>query len=229
MRRLLNAAGAWCVSAIALAPGVARAGAWVAPLGGQSIHTEIVSTRADATYLESQYYLESPISSRTSVMARPWFESSLATGGWRGEVQAGLKRAVLRSDHAVVAVQASALWRSDAEFGCGEGGGELRALGGVAFAHGRGFINGEAAQRAQSGGCGARRFEVTGGYRIAPRWLGLAEAFVHDPERGDRAVKAQLSVVRFDEEGHGVQVGARFRIDGGEIEPALVIAFWRGR
>jgi len=39
-------------------------------------------------------------------------------------------------------------------------------------------------------------------------------------------VKAQLSLVHFDNHGRGIQLGIRNRIDGGEDELALVLSFW---
>ncbi len=217
---------AWIAGVLAFAPAPAFAGAWVAP-EDQRIHTELVGERDGAAYLESQYFFEAPIFSGASFVARPWLES--AADGYRGEVQAGLKHSVLRSDSSALAVQASALWRSDPLAGCGEGGVELRALGGASFAQGRAFLNAEAGHGVQEGGCASARLDVTSGFRFTPSWLGMAEAFVHDDDAGDATVKAQLSLVRFDSGGRGVQIGVRVRVDGDALEPALVLGFWDGR
>ena len=50
--------------------------------------------------------------------------------------------------------------------------------------------------------------------------------YVDGPRYGDETVKAQLSLVRFGDNGRGIQLGIRDRIDGGDPEPALVIGFW---
>lgn len=220
---------AWIAGALAALPLEAAAGAWVAPEGGQQIHTEAVGERDDTLYLESQYYFEAPLSERLAFVARPWLESSAGLAeGWRGEIEAGLKHAILRNDRGALALQAAALWRSDPGSDCGEGGAELRALGGVSFAQGRAFLNAEAGQRVQEGGCPAQRIDLASGFRFTPAWLGMAEAFLHDDPAGDATVKAQLSLVRFDSAGRGVQVGVRMRVDGEAPEPALVLAFWNG-
>ncbi len=213
---------------LALAAGRAEAGAWIAPEGGQAIQTEVLGARDEAPVLESQLYLEAPVAERVSLVARPWIENGETVGdeGWRAEVEGGVKAALLRTSNAAVAVQASAVWRSDPDLGCGEGAGEIRALGGMSFASGRGFLNAETAARVHDGGCPAGRVDLTLGYRPAPRWLGMAETFVFAPEGREAAVKAQFSLVRFSERGSGVQLGVRVRLDGEDAEPALVVAFW---
>jgi len=213
---------------LALAAARADAGAWVAPEGGQTIQTEDVGERDEALFLESQLYLEAPVGQRASVVLRPWLENGETVGeyGWRAEIEGGVKAALLRTSNAAVAVQASAVWRSDPDEGCAEGAGELRALGGVSFAQGRGFVNAETAARVHDGGCPAGRLDLTIGYRPATNWLGMAETFVFAPEGREAAVKAQFSVVRFTERGLGLQLGVRMRVDGEDPEPALVLAFW---
>jgi len=213
---------------LAFAAARAEAGAWIAPEGGQAIQTEVIAERDGGAVLESQLYLEAPVGERVSLVGRPWLENGATVGeeGWRAEVEGGVKAALLRTSNAAVAVQASAVWRSDPDFGCGEGAGEVRALGGVSFADGRGFANAETAARLHDGGCPAGRVDLTLGYRPAPRWLGMAETFVFAPEGREAAVKAQFSLVRFSEGGAGFQLGVRVRLDGDEPEPALVLAFW---
>lgn len=223
--------GALILGALALSPATANAGAWIAPEGGQSIQSQAVGERAAGYVLETQLFFEQPVAQRTSVVARPWLETGWGVGesGWRAEAEAGLKQALLRTDRGAVAVQATALWSSHPGVGCGEGGVELRALGGASFAQGRGFLNAEAGRRALEGGCEAFRVDVSSGWRFTQSWLGMAEAFSHQEPAGDATVKAQLSLVRFDDEGRGIQLGVRVRVDGQEPEPALVLAFWRGR
>lgn len=226
-----RAGGAWIFGALALAPAPAAAGAWVAPADGQTIHSEVLGERAGGYFLESQYFFERPLDAQTSFVARPWLESGAGAGaaGWRAEAEAGIKRALVRNRGGAVAVQGAALWRSDAPAGCSEGGVELRALAGASLAQGRAFFNAEAAHRAFGGGCGAMRVDVASGWRFGPSWLGLAEAFAHEESAGDASVKAQLSLVRFDRDGRGIQLGVRVRVDGEAAEPALVLAFWNDR
>jgi hypothetical protein len=187
---------------LALAAARAEAGAWIAPEGGQAIQTEVVGARNEAAYLESQLYLEQPIGPRVSLVARPWLENGASVGeqGWRAEAEGGVKAALVRTAGAAIAVQASALWRSDPDPGCGEGGGEVRALGGVSLADGRGFVNAEAGARVPDGG--SRRPPRS--YRRLPRHAALA--------------------------GHGrnVRIRARGARGGGE-GAVLAGALWRKR
>jgi len=97
--------------------------------------------------------------------------------------------------------------------------------GGRSFDNGA-FLNVEAAARILDGGCGGERVDITGGARFSQNWLALGQIFIDAPQGGEEAVKAQLSLVRFGENGRGIQLGLRARIDGGAEEPALVLAFW---
>lgn len=54
----------------------------------------------------------------------------------------------------------------------------------------------------------------------------MAQVFVDEPRLGDTSVKAQISLVRFGDDGRGLQIGFRARIDGETPEPALVLGFW---
>jgi hypothetical protein len=101
----------------------------------------------------------------------------------------------------------------------------VRALAGASLPHNT-FVNVELAERVLSGGCTDQRVELTAGAHAGPHWMGLAQVFVDGPDYGDETVKAELSLVHFDDHGRGVQVGVRDRIDGGEHEFALVLAFW---
>ncbi len=220
----------------ALAPAPAYAGAWVAPEGGQEIWTSVAGEREGLSFFETSAYLEAPLGERTSIVAAPWIEQNYDTiDGWRGEAVVGLKRALFRHDNMAVAVQAGAFWDSHPEDegfgddeGCGEGGGELRLMGGTSFTtFGQStFVNLEAATRALSGGCESERVDLTLGYRPRENWLTMAQVFLDAPREGEETVKAQLTVVYFRRNGAGVQLGLRSRIDGEAEEAALVLGWW---
>lgn len=210
----------------ACAPADAFAGAWIAPKDGQEIWTSVAGKRDGLSYYETSGYLEAPLSERTSVVIVPWVEQAGADeNGWRAEATLAAKHVVVRSDHGVVAVQAGALWVSEPPAHCQEGGGEVRVLGGYNVRPDV-FVNVEAAERGLSGGCTDQRVDLTIGVRAGPHWLGLAQVFVDGARYGDETVKAQLSLVHFGSAGRGVQVGVRARVDEGDAEPALVLAFW---
>ena len=212
----------------ALAPAPAAAGAWVAPEGGQSISTSAVGEReSGAYYYEGSVYYEAPLNADSSVVFAPWVETDPSQGdGNRIEATFSAKRAIYRSDSDVVAVQAGVLYMSDPNEGCSEGGAEVRVLGGRSFSEGRAFFNAEAAARALSGGCEGGRVELTLGYRPAENWLAMGQVFVDSPLEGDDSVKAQITLVRFDRNRRGWQIGLRARIDGEHAEPALVFGLW---
>lgn len=209
-----------------MAPAPANAGAWVAPETGQEIWTNVAGTREQLYFFESSTYWEAPFNPSTSFVATPWMEQSYDTAdGWRAEAVVGVKRTIFRDDDTVMALQAGALWISHPERGCSEGGAELRWLGGRSFENGA-FLNLEAAARVLEGGCAGERADVTGGIRFARNWLALGQVFLDAPQQGEETVKAQLSLVRFNARGRGVQLGVRVRIDGGAEESALVLGFW---
>lgn len=211
--------------AVALgAPSTAEAAAWIAPIDGQQIVTVGAGRRDGVTYYESSAYLEAPLTARDSVVFAPWTEEneSLIT---RSEATFGVKHVITRSAHTVTAVQAGALWVSEPPAHCEEGGAEARFLGGASLPHDT-FVNLEIAERVLSGGCTDQRVELTAGKHAGAHWLGLAQVFVDGPQYGDETVKLQVSLVHFDNSGHGIQLGVRDRIDGGENELALVLAFW---
>jgi hypothetical protein len=162
----------------------------------------------------------------TSVVLTPWVETSSDTwDGWRAEATLGVKRVVYRDDRYIAAVQGSALWISHPNGECSEGGAEVRFLGGRSVGA-TGFVNVEAAARALSGGCEGGRGDVTAGYRPHQNWLTFGQVFFDAPVDGDDAVRGQISLVRFDDEGGGTQLGVRARIDGEAPEWTLVLAFW---
>jgi len=188
--------------------------------------TTVIGTREEVSFFESSALWEIPLGDNDSVVAAPWIEQNYDTpDGWRGEATLGVKHTLMRGGTGVMAVQAGALWMSEPPLGCGDGGAELRWLGGLSLERGA-FVNLEAATRALAGGCGGERIELTVGYRPAENWLGMAQLFMDEPRLGEEILKAQLTVVRFGENGRGIQAGVRARIDGGGEEPALVIGFW---
>ncbi|MBC7767505.1 MAG: hypothetical protein H7124_01825 [Phycisphaerales bacterium] len=210
----------------ALTPLPANAGAWIAPEGGQEIWTSVVGEREGLTFYETSTYWEAPLSGRTSLVTSPWIEQSYDTDeGWRAEATIGAKRVVYRDDRNVVAVQGSGLWVSHPNERCGEGGAEVRVLGGRGFGR-TGFANVEAATRALEGGCESERVDLTLGYRPTENWLAMGQVFVDHPRAGDETIRAQLTLVHVRPSGRAIQIGLRTRIDGGAQEAALVIGLW---
>ena len=76
-------------------------------------------------------------------------------------------------------------------------------------------MNLEAATRALEGGCESERLDLTAGYRPNEDWLIMGQVFLDAPREGEDAVKAQFTVVRFGDEGRGLQFGLRTRLDDG--------------
>ncbi len=223
MRRILLGAGLALLSA--LLP-EAWAGAWLAPKDGQQIWGGAAGERASVRTYETSGYVEAPIGDRYAVVTTSWIEQSVALeDGWRGEALAGVKRAVFREGPNIVAMQASALWRSDPPGNCGEGGAELRWLGGRGLGE-TAFANVELAGRLLDGGCNGARLDLTTGWRPAENWLAMGQLFIDAPDEGDESVKMQLSLTRFDRHERGIQLGVRMRLDGEDLEPALVLGIW---
>lgn len=211
--------------AVALgAPAPAFAAAWIAPIDGQEILTTTAGRREGVSYYETSGYIEAPATANDSIVLAPWLLQD-ATQQWRAEATLAAKHVVSRSAHTVTAVQAGALWVSEPPAHCQEGGAEVRVLGGASLPH-NAFVNVELAERVLSGGCTDQRVDLTAGAHAGSHWMALAQVFVDGPNYGDETVKAELSLVHFDNHGGGVQVGVRDRIDGGEHELALVLAFW---
>lgn len=209
-----------------MTPAPAVAGAWIAPVDGQEIWTTHVGQRDELLFYEGATYWETPADDDTSAVFSTWVENNYETeDGWRAEAVVGAKQTLFRDEEIVVAVQAGALWSSHPSRGCGEGGVEARFLGGSSYGE-AGFLNVEIAARALEGGCGGERIDVTAGSRFAGNWLAIGQVFVDSPHEGEETVKAQISLVRFGDEGRGIQVGVRARVDDGVQEPALVIGFW---
>jgi hypothetical protein len=211
-----------------LTPAPAFAGAWVAPEGGQEIWTTVAGQQDDGTFYESSAFWERGLGANSSIVATPWFKQNYDIDhSWSAEATLGVKHAIFRSDTAIMAVQAGALWISHpTELSCGEGGAELRWLAGRSFSHG-GFLNLEVATRALDGGCEGERLDLSAGFRPQENWLTMGQVFLDAP-RGDEAIlRAQLTLVRFGDNGRGMQVGLRTRIDGGPQEAALVVGLWR--
>ncbi len=87
-------------------------------------------------------------------------------------------------------------------------------------------MNFELATRALDGGCEGERLDLTAGYRPNDDWLVMGQLFLDAPRDGDESVKAQFTLVRFGDDGRGIQIGVRARIDDGAQEPAIVIGLW---
>lgn len=120
----------WGLALAAAAP-EARAGAWLAPEGGQEVWTHAVGERAELTTYESALYLELPVGAQSAIVVTPWVEQANDLDDlWRGEAVMGVKREMFRGAASLMAVQVGALWRSDPPAQCGEGGVEVRWLGG---------------------------------------------------------------------------------------------------
>lgn len=225
----------WGLAAAAAAsacPGAAAAGAWSAPPGGREIWTTVDGVRGGQAFSENEIYLEQRIKPGWAGVAQPRVEFGPAyrsdqPNGWRGEAGVSLKRAVLERDGLALALQAGPTWSSGPAPGCAEGGAEARVLAGASRPEA--FVSAEAALRAQGDGCARGRFDLTGGWRPRPLWLGLAQVFLDQDLEQGAAVKVQMSVVKFERSGAALQLGVRFRADSdGPGERALVISTWRG-
>lgn len=218
------------IAAASLTVGEAQAGAWIAPEDGQDIFTLTHGQDAFGGYqTETDYFWERPLSRRFSLVAHPRMESGAAyMDGWRADADLGVKAAFLRGDDGAAAVQAAAVWRSDAEPGCAEMGGELRLMGGMSRGWGArsAFINLEAATRLHGGGCSRQRLDLTAGFSPHEDWLGLAQTFADFSPDGEAVIRTQASVVRFGEGRRGLQLGLRLRLDGDAREPAIVLGWW---
>ncbi len=210
-----------------MSPAPAAAGAWIAPVGGQEIWTNVAGERNETSFYESSAYWEVQLEAQSSIVVAPWLEQNYDTiDGWRAEAVVGVKRAIIRGQDFVMALQAGALWVSHPpDDACSEGGAELRWLGGLSFGEG-GFVNLEAATRALDGGCESDRIDLTLGYRANDRWLAMGQVFLDAPREGDERVQAQITLVRFGDNGRGLQFGIRARVDGEASEPALVVGLW---
>lgn len=222
MGRLLVGVGVALAAAMA---GRAEASAWLAPEEGQEIITNSAGKREGVTVFESSAYWEAPLGENVTGVIAPWTESAAdLESGWRGEAVVGVKRAIFRDDHSVMAIQTGAFWRSDPPGDCGEGGMEVRWLGGRSYGR-TGFVNIEAAARVLDEGCPAGRFSIAAGYKPHDAWLAMGEVFYETPREGSESLKLQISLVRFGEDGRGLQVGLRTRLDGGQ-ETSLVLGLW---
>lgn len=210
----------------AFAPAQAFAGAWIAPEGGQEIWTSVAGQRNEQSYFESAAYWEAPLANDWSLVAAPWVEQSYEIEqGWRGEAIAGVKHAWTGEGGGALALQAGAFWASEPGPQCSEGGAEARVLVGRKLGE-RFFVNAEAAGRVLEGGCAGQRLDLTLGYRPSGDWLVMGQVFTDAPDFGEDSVKAQLTLVRFGENGRGIQLGLRARLDGDDAEPALVLGLW---
>lgn len=100
-------------------------------------------------------------------------------------------------------------------------------LAGASTRGGRFFATGGIGARAQGHDCIHARYDLTLGVKPHSRVLGLAQVFVDDDLTFGETLKAQASVVAFERNGRGVQLGVRMRLDAGEfIEPTVLLSYW---
>jgi hypothetical protein len=177
--------------------------------------------------LEASAFWEAPQGNDFAFVAAPWVEFGQdgEDNPWRAEATFAVKHVFYRDGPNVAAVQAGPLWVSQPDEGCSEGGAELRFLGGRSASENV-FFNAEIAGRGLVGGCEGGRIELTAGYRPAANWLAMGQVFFDSPVDGEETTKVQFTLVRFNETGHGLQIGLRARIDGEAAEPALVLGLW---
>ncbi len=172
-------------------------------------------------------YTDTPITPHVSVVASGRYEitpqrpSSVRDVG---EALLALKLGRRLSARSVAAVQIGPNWRNDLDPDCSGLGGEARALLGVS--RGPAFLDVQAGARFQSTDCVRALYQATLGYRPTPRWLGLAQVFVDDDLLQGSNTNAQLSLVRSNAKGVGLQLGARFGF-GDAPERTLVVGYWR--
>jgi hypothetical protein len=127
----------------AFAPAPALAGAWLAE-GGREITSSVAGQRDEVSFFETAGYWEIPLSPDNSFVAAPWVEQNYDTPeGWRGEATFGVKHVLARGRDSILSLQAGALWMSYPGAECGEGGAEVRLLGGMNLQPGT-FVNVEA-------------------------------------------------------------------------------------
>lgn len=219
-----------------MAPAPAAAGAWVAPHAQTIVNATVGFHEEDSdnfldesTYYESSVYYEAPLGRRTAFVSSAWGEwDERNPDDWRGEAALGVKRVLRRSGAQITAMEVAAVWVSQPEFGeCSEGGAEARLHNGYSFADGAGFLNVESTSRFLVGGCVGGRLDVTAGYRPSPDWLALGQVFYDSPIVADETVKAQFSIIRFDRQGRGWQIGVRATLSGEDAAPALVLGLWQ--
>ena len=211
------------------APGAAHAGAWVAPDGDRTIVGAAYGETEEASTVETDLFIEAPLNSRISVVASHWSQTVTTFDGTetRNESVLSGKYRLLRGDRSVVSVQSGVVWDSRASGACGEWGGEARVLAGAATRGGRFFATGELGARSQGSDCIHARYDLTLGVKPHRRILGLAQVFVDDDLTYGESLKAQASVVAFERNGRGVQLGVRMRLDAGEfIEPTILLSYW---
>ena len=225
----------WCCAiAAAIAPAGAHASAWRAPDGGQQIRTIVGGVSDAASFYESEVYFEHPVTNRIDAVIVPRAETIAAfaddgsgelTQTVRGEISAGPKFCLHEGESTALSVQTGLVWHAAPSGGRGETGAEARLLAGAS----RGAAFGDAELAYRSGGaCQEGRLDLTAGWRAADRWMGLDQTFLEIGPGRSPVVKLQMSLVRFNEAGAGLQVGVRVRADPeGNGERALVVGWWR--
>jgi len=183
----------------------------------------------EASYIESDLYIEAPLAARVSVVSNHWVQTVSTFEGVDTRVQSdvNLKYRLLRSDHGVVAIQGGAVWDSRAAGECGEYGGDVRLLGGLSSHNGRFFANLEGGARVQGADCIHAKYDLALGWKPVRRFMALAEVFVDDDLTYGESFKAQASLVGFSREGRGLQLGVRVGVDGNDvIEPLILLRYW---
>ena len=218
-----------------LTPIPAHASAWRPPEEGQRISTFVGGVSDTTQFFESEIYFEVPVSERLSAVVTPRIESGavLPTDGsselvqtTRGELSTAAKFNLHQGPNIALSVQSGLVWNSSSDGSCGDTAGEIRALAGVS--KGAVFADAQLAYRARSGDCPNGKADFTAGWRPLERWMGLGQVFFDAAPSRSPVVKLQMSLVRFNQEGAGLQVGFRVRADhGGEGERAIVVSWWR--
>jgi hypothetical protein len=217
----------------------AHASAWRAPRESLAVISSISGERADTNkFTEMDVYYEDQLTARFDGVVNVHFQmdekyvpTSLPGAETlyaepSGEALIAGKMTLREWPNSILSAQAGLLGLTGLKDGCGEAGAEARVLAGTAK---RGFFaDAQGAVRIRSGGCPTGKLDITAGWEPNGRWMGLAQTFIDVDPRYDPVVKLQLSLVRFSDEGKGLQMGIRVRADeAGRDERALVVGWWR--
>jgi hypothetical protein len=228
----------WLAAGAILAPAVSHASAWPAPYEGVEIISVAQGEQAGSAVSEADQYSEQPLAGRYDLILQSHGQTydiysepdssgvSQSSQGWSAEAQVAVKANLLQTAHTAIAAQAGFNWQSSLDEVCDEIGAEVRLLGGVSS--GKIFAGAEAAYRLRSGGCRAGKLDLTLGWKPTERWMGLAQTFVDDDAARQSVIKLQFSLIRYTDEGAGLQLGLRVRADeAGDDERALVVGWWQ--
>lgn len=207
-------------------PAQAQAAAWI-PDRPELINTSESGVRGRFYNTAYNLYADVPVRPRLSVVATGRYEITPARPSSVrdvGEAMLALKAGMPLGSRAVGAVQFGPTWRNDLDPDCSGFGGEARAL--VGLTHGRAFLDVQAGARIQSSACVRALYQATLGYRPSRDWLGLAQVFVDDDLLQGSSTTTQISLVRNNAKGVGLQIGARFGF-GAQAERTFVLGYWR--